>query len=660
MSIRSYSYRPEVDGLRAIAVISVIFYHAQIAIFGRDWFEGGFIGVDIFFVISGYLITRIILSELESQNSFSFRNFYDKRARRILPMLFVIILTSAPFAFIWLLPTDLASYSESILASLAFGSNFFFYFSNTDYGADSALLKPFLHTWSLGVEEQFYLFFPFIAIIAFRYFRALLMPIIVALSLLSLLFCLFMESRNSELNFFLPYSRFWELSAGSILAYRELYQKTPANRVFERALPPLGLCLVLCSILFFDSETPHPSLLTVIPVLGVSLLIGFSSKDEVIGSILGNRLFVWIGLISYSLYLWHFPIFALSRNVSLTHTNFDKAGWIFLTFGLSILSYWIVEKPFRSKVTVSGKAFSIALLVSFLSSIAIFMLIANGLIVNSKNRDSMVAKLMDKSAYREEHRAFELNYDYSIADNDKKNILVVGNSHGEDLLKALNFSSIRDSHNLNIISPQRRTKDINYQIGCFRHFLQEKNTTCTQGATQETIEYAPNIQKQYSSADVIILATLWKNSDLEILPELIKNLIEDNKKVIVVSNTPQSKTFGERKLNRFDRFIFDNKENNLPSEPELAKLETDFYLDYIKNQSAINKRLEMLVERISDNRVGYARRSDFMCDTARQRCFLFFPRPGVKIIWDYGHTTTEGARLLSGIIDEKQWLKDFL
>ena len=139
-------YRPEIDGLRAIAVISVVLYHAQIVLFGKDWFEGGFIGVDVFFVISGYLITRIILLELQAKGSFSFSKFYDRRARRILPMLFVVIFASIPFAWQKLLPSDFTEFAESILAALFFGSNFFFYLSTTEYGADSSLLKPFLHT----------------------------------------------------------------------------------------------------------------------------------------------------------------------------------------------------------------------------------------------------------------------------------------------------------------------------------------------------------------------------------------------------------------------------------------------------------------------------------------------------------------------------------
>ncbi|MEM6912439.1 MAG: acyltransferase, partial [Pseudomonadota bacterium] len=215
------SYRPEIDGLRAIAVVSVMFYHAKLVIFGRDFFEGGYIGVDVFFVISGYLITRIILSEIQERQAFSFSRFYERRARRILPMLFVVILASLPFAWQLLLPTDFAEYTGSILSSIFFGSNFFFYLSTTEYGADSALLKPFLHTWSLGVEEQFYLVFPIIAILLMRYARSNFINIVIALSVLSFVFSVVVEGLNSSLNFYLPFSRFWELAVGSVLAYRE-------------------------------------------------------------------------------------------------------------------------------------------------------------------------------------------------------------------------------------------------------------------------------------------------------------------------------------------------------------------------------------------------------------------------------------------------------
>jgi peptidoglycan/LPS O-acetylase OafA/YrhL len=346
MSSSKLSYRPEVDGLRAIAVVSIIFYHAQISVW-KELFQGGYIGVDIFFVISGYLITRIILTELQEQGSFNFLNFYERRARRLLPMLFVVIFVSIPYAWKWLLPLDLVEYAQSILASLFFSSNFFFYFSTIEYGADSALLKPFLHTWSLGVEEQFYLVFP---ILAFKSFRKHFLTILVGVSLLSLYFANLMEVRNSDLNFYLPISRFWELGSGCLLAYRELNHKPTINT----KLSTVGLLLVVSAILFFDGSTPHPSFHTIIPILGVALIIGFASKDEPVGKVLGSKPFVLVGLISYSAYLWHFPIFAFSRIASKGPSDYDKFEWIVLTLVLAIISYHLVERPFRSKRRVSN------------------------------------------------------------------------------------------------------------------------------------------------------------------------------------------------------------------------------------------------------------------------------------------------------------------
>ena len=188
MNSSKLSYRAEIDGLRAIAVVSVILYHAKMILFGRDWFEGGFIGVDIFFVISGYLITRIILSELQSKGSFSFLNFYERRSRRILPMLIVVVLITFLYGFFTLLPSEMRELSLSSLFSILFTSNFFFFEITTEYGAESSLLKPMLHTWSLGVEEQFYLVFPILAIVAYKHFRKHFLTILVGLSLLSINF----------------------------------------------------------------------------------------------------------------------------------------------------------------------------------------------------------------------------------------------------------------------------------------------------------------------------------------------------------------------------------------------------------------------------------------------------------------------------------------
>ena len=173
------TYRPEIDGLRAIAVGAVVLYHSQISIFGEKVFKGGFIGVDIFFVISGYLITSIILKELITTGSFSFKYFYERRIRRILPALLLVMLVSLPFAWMYFIPSSFIDFSKSILYSLGFSSNFYFHYSGQEYGAIDGLLKPFLHTWSLSVEEQYYILFPIIFLVTFKYFKKYLFHILV-------------------------------------------------------------------------------------------------------------------------------------------------------------------------------------------------------------------------------------------------------------------------------------------------------------------------------------------------------------------------------------------------------------------------------------------------------------------------------------------------
>ena len=321
--ILELNYRSEIDGLRAIAVVSVILYHAKIFIFGRDWFEGGFIGVDIFFVISGYLITRIILTELVQSNSFSFIKFYERRARRILPMLFIVIGVCIPIAWQKILPLDLIDFAKSALSAIGFGSNFFFYLSTTEYGADSALLKPLLHTWSLGVEEQFYIIIPVIILLIWKFARTSLLTLLIGMLILSIQFADFMGVRNSELNFFLPFSRFWELLVGSVLAFIELRYGRTKNQILIQTLPIVGLFLIAHSILFFDATTPYPSFQTLIPILGVTLVLAFCSKDDFVGKLLSLKPVVGIGLISYSLYLWHSQSLLSENHLPF---DFDKSN----------------------------------------------------------------------------------------------------------------------------------------------------------------------------------------------------------------------------------------------------------------------------------------------------------------------------------------------
>ena len=345
------TYRPEIDGLRAVAVIGVILYHAQISINGFKIFNGGYIGVDIFFVISGYLITSIILKELYTTGNFSFKNFYERRVRRILPALILVMLVSLPFAWTYLLTGSFIDFSKSILYSLGFSSNFYFWYSGQLYGDQSALYKPFLHTWSLSVEEQFYIIFPIILLITFKYFKKYLGFLLILIFVVSLSLAEWGSRNYPSATFYFLYSRIWELLAGSILAYFETNLGHRGKQsILNQIFPIIGLILIGHSILFFNNKMFHPSFFTLSPIIGVCLIIWFSNKDELITKLLSTKLFVGIGLISYSLYLWHYPIFAFSRIYNVTEGDILKKillGLIILF--LSTFSYYFVERPFRKK-----------------------------------------------------------------------------------------------------------------------------------------------------------------------------------------------------------------------------------------------------------------------------------------------------------------------
>ncbi|WP_227368670.1 acyltransferase family protein [Halomonas sp. M20] len=357
------SYRPEVDGLRALAVIPVILFHA-----GFEFASGGYIGVDIFFVISGYLITNIIYNEIY-QKKFSLVTFYERRARRILPALFLVSLVSLMFAWLWMLPKEFEAISASLIAVNLFVSNIYF-FLNTGYFAGAAEMNPFLHTWSLAVEEQFYLFFPLVMMLLGALKKYYLLFLVILAFAISLSIAEWASVRYHSANFYLLPSRVWELMAGAIIAIvsyrRELKFSMPLHNLGAFT----GLGLILLSIVSFDEETPFPGLWTTIPILGASLVIVFARRDNMAGRLLGLRPIVGIGLISYSAYLWHQPIFVFARERSFNELS-SVDYWLLslLALVLAYFSWRWVEQPFRHK-----KNFTRAQIFTGALAVSIFML----------------------------------------------------------------------------------------------------------------------------------------------------------------------------------------------------------------------------------------------------------------------------------------------
>lgn len=456
-------YKPYIDGLRALAVLPVIFFHADL-----KFFNGGFVGVDIFFVISGYLITNIILQDLEKKK-FSLKNFYLRRARRILPILYFITLFSSIISILVMSQEQLNFFSKQVLSVVLFASNFFFW-KNTGYFDPNSEIQPLLHTWSLGVEEQFYIFFPILLIFIWAFFKKKLVFILLLISFFSLLLCQFggnFKIQNfsngfpffilpfdffwqaGSANFYLPFGRAWELLAGALISIF-LRKKRIQDQKLNNYLCILGVVLICVSILTFTEELQYPSVFTILPVLGSSLLIIYSTKSTLSYKILSYKPLVFLGLISFSLYLWHQPLLAFNRiyygvELSLIH----KLNLIIFTFILSVLSWKFIERPFRNKKIIDDKSAII-----YLIAISFVILVLSSLIYFSKITSLMKPlpiNILKSFEAEKTNGCFDLNYAHldnkkwfcEIGDNSKNySFAVIGDSHALSMKPAFNHAGL--------------------------------------------------------------------------------------------------------------------------------------------------------------------------------------------------------------------------
>tara|TARA_B110000902_G_scaffold253909_1_gene317150 strand:- start:1225 stop:3192 length:1968 start_codon:yes stop_codon:yes gene_type:complete len=356
-------YRAEIDGLRALAVIPVILFHAGFSIFG-----GGFVGVDVFFVISGYLITTILLKELNN-DSYSLAIFYQRRARRILPALFFVALACVPFAWFWLPPKDMLDFAQSLSAVSIFSSNLYF-LSESNYFDIEVELKPLLHTWSLAVEEQYYLFFPLLLALIWRVRKQALTPILLVLAVLSLYFSQWTAYNYPKAGFYLLPTRGWELLIGSLVAISSFsgntthWIKPKLNGLFSLC----GLAFIAIAVAIFDKHTPFPSVYALLPTMGTALIILFATPGTLTNKLLANGLLVKLGLISYSAYLVHQPLFAFARHRSLDEPKLSiMLGLCLMSFGCAYYIWKYIEQPFRKKSseTSNKKHFVLSLVILF-------------------------------------------------------------------------------------------------------------------------------------------------------------------------------------------------------------------------------------------------------------------------------------------------------
>lgn len=417
-------YRPEIDGLRALAVIPIILFHA-----GFGLMSGGFVGVDIFFVISGYLITTILIEDIEKKQ-FSIVNFYERRARRILPALFSVMLICIPFAWMWMLPDPLENFGQSLVAATLSANNVLLYLTS-GYWDLASEFKPLLHTWSLGIEEQYYLLFPLLLLLTWRFGKSVVILSIIVITFVSLALSVWLSSKNPEAAFFLIHTRAWELFAGSISAF--IVQRRGVQN--NNSLSLLGLTTIIFSIFFFDETTPFPGVYALVPVLGAVLLVLYADNKTLAAKFLSAKGFVGIGLISYSAYLWHQPLFAFLKIHQQTEPSHIMNGMVIVaTFLLSFISWKYIEKPFRNKSLINVKVFLVII------TISLFGLLGFG--YSAHKSHGFVERIFDESVSSEDiyisYNLRSFNYkENTFKTNLEPKILVIGNSFGRDFVNVL-------------------------------------------------------------------------------------------------------------------------------------------------------------------------------------------------------------------------------
>jgi peptidoglycan/LPS O-acetylase OafA/YrhL len=440
-------YRPDMDGLRAVAVGSVVAYHC-----GLRSFSGGFAGVDIFFVISGYLIGSLVYKEIRG-HSFRIAKFYERRAKRILPALFTVLMAGYLAALVLLSPAEMKDFAKFALATIASVSNIALWFKSGYFAAGSDQ-RPLLMTWSLGVEEQFYLVFPLLMLLIRRLRQRAQFAIVGGLALLSLVISIRAATINPDAAFYLLPMRAWELAAGILLAMAEANRshisiKPPASAMHAVSL--IGLALIGVAIFSFDAFTAFLGYAAMLPVAGAVLII--AARDGIVNRILAWRPIVFIGLVSYSWYLWHWPVLSLARICSDSGISTTVAVTLALiSFALAVLSWKFVEQPFRNSTTPTNLLLKrYAALAAAMTIPALLFWAGNGL--PQRNRQ---AQQMENTAEPFRHDACVMPYWVShptlgppcVPSGQGRAVALIGDSHASALAGGLRSMAERQGYRL--------------------------------------------------------------------------------------------------------------------------------------------------------------------------------------------------------------------
>lgn len=646
-------YRPDIDGLRAIAVGSVVLYHLD-----ESLLSGGFVGVDIFFVISGYLITKLIFGEIVTSGDFSFKNFYMRRVRRLFPALFVTMLFCLSMGYFIFSPTHLVELSQSLVSAIFSVSNIFFWSVAGYFDSDSSL-KPLLHTWSLSVEEQFYLLWPLILLGLASLKRPRVIPaFIIIVGLLSLLLnevffanqariatWLGTEDNQAVMNvpstvfYWLPF-RVFEFAIGAILVWpnRPLTNRLGESwRYASEMLFAIGLAMIMWAIFHFDDKMEFPSVAALVPCVGAALII-FSGPAHRLNRIVSNQLMVGVGLISYSLYLIHWPLIVFYRYwIGRDFTRLECVGLVLVSLLVAFIMYRWVEQPFRKPKPSDSKrsANRPFLLGTLFAVIAIVSVSVNA--VTSKGwlwryPPDMVAQLSYKKGdYTEYFWANIHKFNRDFSRSDKPKVLVIGDSMAAGLMNVLVAGEAQEELDIVSLLVGENCKTI---FG-----LSDQDYRALYGGAKEICqrEHKKVLAKShlFSQADTIILATYWwEEHNLKYIPSTVEYLQTLTQAKVKVLGLKVQQSDGIRFLSKH------------AFTPQVDKLRTPL------NPKA--RRINQILKRQASN-YDYFDLLDLFCN--KQGCQRI-TKDRYAIIFDGTHFSEHGAHFVAGKLKNQPWFSE--
>ena len=622
------NYRPEIDGLRAVAVLPVILFHAGLLIF-----EGGFVGVDVFFVISGFLITNIILKELD-RNEFSLISFYERRARRILPALTTVMIACIPFTLIWFMPGDMKNFSESLVSSSLFFSNILFW-RESGYFEMSSELKPLIHTWSLAIEEQFYILFPLLLITLWKFREKTLFFVILLCFFLSFFLAYWGAYNYPTASFWLLPTRGWELLLGVLISIYLFRNNFEPPKKISQFLSVFGFSLIIFSILLFDKNTPSPGVFHLAPTLGAGLIILFALPGTLLNKFLSSKSLVGVGLISYSLYLIHQPIFALTKYRFQTETiELYIIPILAVIFFLAFFNWKFIEKPFRNRSIFSrNQVFKYSFISIFLiSTFGIFGTITNGFEQRFNEYERKVLmQYTDPGKYvNSRFHNFDINFDDS---NETRNVLIIGDSFAEDLINAVFESEINNYISISTKKIQAHCGNLFIKKSLSEYILPQKIKSCEDNFNDSIF------LSRLKDANEIWLAASWKEWALPMIPESIENYkkLSPNANIKVFGR----KNFGRRNANEFINSLNLGTKALLSTKP----LEEDHI--------TINELMKEMI-----NEEEFIDVSWLICNS-RTECSNA-TLDGLPISYDGAHLTQAGAKYFGDKLAEKKYFQSLM